>query len=309
MLLGAIIGLFGLSTRHETVSVRVTGDGLLGLDQNGVVLWHRAFGLLNEPAYDTEQRRSWVGNFAGEGTSVLFVPIPAGIVQEAVPLVCLDARGKERWRFTPGKTVRRRTDVFAAPFVVRQFAVMGQHIIVTSHHHLYYASQVAVLDARGRLLREYWHPGHLNSLATGTYSGRPVAFLGGVNNVRHAATLVALDPEQLAGAAIEGGRPAFEGMPAPTEAARFLFPRSGLNLTDPYNVVVHLVATPGNLVVDVHERLSGANPPSIQYHLNDRLDLSQVAVSDVFLSEYAQRTRRPWTTTEEMALHHLTRIH
>ena len=303
----ALVLLAALVVRRPVLaSVSVTHDALQGLDRDGVVLWQHAFGILNEQAYADGGRRSWIGNLGGNPV-VLFVPVAANMVTDPVPLVCLDHQGREQWRFTPGKTVTRNRDVFAPPFVVRQFAVIGDKIVVTSHHHLYYPSQVAVLDTGGHLLREYWHPGHLNVLTTGTYGGRPTAFLGGINNVRHAATLVALDPEQLSGAALEKDQPAFDNMPRGNEVARLLFPRSGINQADPYNVVIHLLATPGEVIADVRERLAGADPPSILYHLDDHLNLRQVVVSDVFQREFTALTNRAFTISDGATLR-LTRI-
>lgn len=68
---------------------------------------------------------------------------------------------------------------FGPPYVLRQVVVIGKQVVTTSHRHLHYPRQVAVLDAGGRVQREYWYAGHLNALAAGKYRGREVAFLGG----------------------------------------------------------------------------------------------------------------------------------
>lgn len=306
-----VVGVFvalGMGLRRPVVSsVSVVRDALVGFDGRGTALWRHDFGSLRPDAYTNGDRRSWVGDLGGERV-VLFVPTPAGLVDNSVPLVCLDTAGGERWRFDPGKTVQHSDDVFRAPFVVRQFAIIGEHILVTSHHRLYYPSQVAVLDHDGKILREYWHPGHLNVLSTGKFQGKPVAFLGGVNNHRHRATIVVLDPERLTGAAIEGDKPFFTTMPAAVEEARLLFPRSTITTHDPYNVVVQTFSQNDEVIVDVQERLSGTNPPSIQYHLDQRLDLKQVILSDIFLSAYRQQTKHDVTPKDNANLQRITRI-
>ena len=188
--------------------------------------------------------------------------------------------------------------------------VLGDKIIVTSHHHLYYPSQIAILDHQGRLLREYWHPGQLNALATGTYQGKAAVYVGGVSNVhdRMGATLVVLDPETLAGAAVEHGKPSFDGMPPGVELARVVFPRSVLSIHERYNGVNSIFSRDGRVIAHVHERLTGSAQPSIQYHFNDRLELEQVVVSDVFAAEYRKTLHHDMTPEDRDALHRLTRI-
>jgi len=77
--------------------------------------------------YAGGDRRSWVGSLGGK-PSVLFVPSPVRYVDDSVPLVCLEVDGRERWRFRPGKTVQHGDVMFRPPFVVRQFAVLGDKL-------------------------------------------------------------------------------------------------------------------------------------------------------------------------------------
>ncbi|MDX2154040.1 MAG: hypothetical protein SFV54_25090 [Bryobacteraceae bacterium] len=269
-------------------SAKIVDDALVGLDREGMQLWRHAFASLDAVPYKDGDRRLWVGNLDGDGQpDVLFVPIPHGFIRESVPLVRLDAQGHEIWRFTPGRSLRRGTQEFSPPYVVRQFAIIGDKVIVTSHHHLYYPSEVAVLDVRGRMVRSYYHPGHLNVLTTGTVQGNTVALLGGVNNLAHAATLVALDPARLDGAAIIDDRPSFDGLAAGLEIARILFPRSCISRHDPYNVVINILANPKEVIVHVQEELSGTHA-SVQYHLGPTLELASVSLSDIFRSKHQQ---------------------
>jgi hypothetical protein len=207
----------------------------------------------------------------------------------------------------------RHSTTFAPPFVVRHFLVVGSRIVVTSHHHLYYPAQIAVLDLKGNLLREYWHPGHLNAMTTGQFKGKAVIFAGGVNNLRHAATLIALDPEKLSGAGIEEDGPAFEGFASGQEEARLLLPRSCMNRLEPYNTVVQIFASANGLVADVQERLRSIDPPSIQFRLTPDLQWAGTTVSDVFLSDHAmmhqaKQLDHTWTATEGDQLHDIVRL-
>ena len=61
----------------------------------------------------------------------------------------------------------------------------------------------------GELLHEYWHSGHLNHLQAADLdgNGRTEFVLAGINNARHAATLVVLDEDHFAGASQEPETP------------------------------------------------------------------------------------------------------
>ncbi|MBX9601873.1 MAG: hypothetical protein K2X35_12745 [Bryobacteraceae bacterium] len=310
LLLLAILSVLGIGLAVQRSlrplplsSARVLDNALVGFDRDGAILWRREFGSLNQAVYADGERRIWVGDLEGDGApDVLFVPTFA-TTQEGVPLLRLDASGKELWRFTPGRTVSVKNEAFAPSYVVRQFAILGRYIVVTSHHYLYYPSQVAVLDPNGKLLREYWHPGHLNAVATGTYRGRPVVFLGGVNNLARQASLVVLDPERLAGAPPD----TFQGIPPEQMIARVLFPRSTLAPGSPYNYVYRIHQGPADLIVDVHEFIDAKTETAIIYHLDAGYNLKSVVASDQFRMLYAA-TGRTFRGTKEEGLHQLTRI-
>lgn len=286
-------------------SAHVVNNALVGFDPDGAMLWRREFGSLNQGVYANGERHIWVGDLEGDGApDALFVPAFT-TTQEGVPLLRLDASGKELWRFTPGRTVSVKNESFAPPYVVRQFAIVGRYIVVTSHHYLYYPSQVAILDPNGKLLREYWHPGHLNVLTAGVDGGRPVAFLGGSNNLAGTATLVVLDPERLAGAPPD----TFQEFPPEQVVARILFPRSTLAPQVPYSMVYRIHQHPGDLTVDVNELvdIKTSTVTSIIFHLDPGYNLKSVDVSDQFRMLYTA-TGRTFRGTKEEGLHQLTRI-
>lgn len=303
-LLGAGLALQRYLRPLSLSSAHVVNNALVGFDRDGAILWRREFGSLNQAVYADGERHIWVGDLEGDGApDVLFVPTFA-TTQEGVPLLRLDASGKELWRFTPGRPVTMKGEAFEPPYVVRQFAILGRYIVVTSHHYLYYPSQVAILDPNGKLLREYWHPGHLNTLTTGVDGGRPVAFLGGSNNLAGTATLVVLDPERLAGAPSD----TFQEFPPEQVIARILFPRSTLAPQVPYSMVYRIHQHPGDLTVDVNELIDITNntKTSIIFHLDPGYNLKSVDVSDQFRMLYSA-TGRTFPGTEQEGLHQLTR--
>jgi hypothetical protein len=166
------------------------------------------------------------------------------------------------------------------------FAVTAGQVIVVSLHHIYYPAQVAVLDTRGKLLRDYWHAGHLHALAIAPFKGRPAFFLGGINNARRAATLVVLDAATLGGAAREADPYQFQGFAPGRELARLIFQPSLLT-SGPYNQVMKIVVDAQGVTVDVHEHDNGPGYGVI-YHLDSNLKLRDIGFSDSFAKKYRQ---------------------
>jgi hypothetical protein len=147
------------------------------------------------------------------------------------------------------------------------FRVRGAvRIAVASVHHTWYPSQVALLSGEGKLLGEYWHSGHLNSLAVTEASrdGKPLLFAGGIANGYRRAVLVALDPERLGGVSREENRDYQLPGPPALEIARVLFPRSCINVAkEPFNGVAFLRVARTELMVGVREE---SEHPAIVMH-------------------------------------------
>lgn len=251
---GAIISTAILLRRGEMKDFKVQGHTLITVDRNGRELWRYAFPWeLWEIDY-TEQRRaqhSWLGrlNSTGDPHIVLSV-MPYKETTYGNPVFCFDARGRVEWRFEPGRTVVDGTgDRMVPPYLSSHLQVFIGHrpaetrIVVSSNHYLGEADQVAFLDVKGRVMAEYWHPGHVLHLEQADLdgSGRKKLLLGGVNNGDHQATLVVLDPLKMSGVVTpkEMSDHRFEllGMPSAKEEAVVLFPRSCISVDQPYTRV------------------------------------------------------------------------
>jgi len=310
--IGAIVGLAIVAISvtaaitfraPELASVRLTDDGLSGLDSKGAPIWHKHFGVINRGAFEAGESNIWMGDLDGDTSKdVLFIPTTLGVKTGPIPLLRLNSDGTERWRFDPGRKVSHKGFVYEAPFVARQFAVLpNQRIVVTSHHSVYTPAQIAVLDARnGSVLREYWHRGHLNVLAMGTFGQRAAILAGGVNHERQTATAVVLDPDSLEGCQVENGLPQFDNMKPGKELARVSFPRSSLPISQPYNSVARFVAeSSGGFRVEVMERIN-ENPVTYHYHLGPNLDLKRLIFSDLFGQEFTRYYHVPEVTGAEI---------
>lgn len=295
-----VTGIRGLMVAGRPAAFRVEHDKLLILDEHGRELWRKVLPGLDAGSYvDDGTRFVWIGDLAGDGhTEVLFVPRLHGVAAGIGPLVCYSSSGQELWRFVPDSIVRTPREEFPPPYWTSVFAVapLGPHgaprVLVISRHHLYYPVQVALLAPDGRVLREYWHAGHLREALIYDLDGdgRPEIILGGISNGGKAATLVVLDSDTFAGASTEQN-PDYQllGFPRGVEKTRILFPRTCVSkvLEEPYNFVTELYPEQDGIAVGVAER-AGPEEPVVYYHLNRQLQLRHVEASTHFERVHAQ---------------------
>src|SRR5260370_33015279 len=118
--LRAIAALTGLATvsyvavtmlapRHQPKFARLDGTALRIMDAHGRELWSKNFpdGFGPDWNYDEKQfgPRIWFADLEGKDhTSVLFCYLPApGSRPHSSTLICYSDRGKEKWRWTPGR--------------------------------------------------------------------------------------------------------------------------------------------------------------------------------------------------------------
>jgi len=296
---------------------RVEPQAFIIMDDRGRELWRRPFPALKVAEYATDQN-VWFGDLDGSGTiSVVFL-VHAAQQGAQESLIAYNHHGVERWRFTPGREVHTSTESFTPPFHPDHFLIapLGRdgklRITVVSTHHLYYPSQVALLDNKGNLLREYWHSGHLHLLlATDLGQGWNVLLAAGISNARKAATLLVLDPDHFTGASNEDNDYQLHDLPPPVETARVLFPRSCFNeKLEPYAVITRLWRDGSTIALEVQQR---ASPPdaTIFYHLNNDLTLKDVGIGTSFEREHlalqaAGTIDHALTTAETTKFRHLT---
>ena len=122
-------------------------------------------------------------------------------------LICYSDRGKEKWRWTPGRALPE-LEGDPATFWTIGFGVLkrtpgkGPRIVVSSSHRLWDPHQIAILDSNGKLVSEYWHSGHLEHLTLADLDGdgREEIIATGISNGYNQATLVVLDPDRVFGA-------------------------------------------------------------------------------------------------------------
>jgi hypothetical protein len=269
----AAIGIVGyisirMLTAHDQPKFgRLDGAVLRITDAGGKELWSKSFpdGFSTDWYYEKGRGiRIWFGDLEGKGhTSVLFSYLSAaGPQSHETTLICYSDRGKEKWRWTPG---RQLPELAGSPATFRTMAVgvlkatdrRPPRIVVSSQHDPWWPDQIAILDSDGKTISEYWHSGGLSSMVLADLDGdgREEIIAAGVSEYDHQATLVVLDPERVFGASTEV-RPGFQihGMGVAQERLRLLFPRSDLNRAlFQFNVAMDPTVEHGSLRLTVAE--------------------------------------------------------
>ena len=250
---------------------RLDGTVLRIMNAEGKELWSKNFpqGFGHEKdAYYTKDAgpRIWFEDLEGKGhISVLFAYSSAGSQElRSSTLICYSDRGKERWRWTPGRELQG----FAGSLATFKTTALGvlkatdkrpPRIVVASDHDPWWSGpgQIAILDSNGKTISEYWHSG---SLAYMTFAdldgdGREVIIAtGAANGYDYQATLVVLDPDRVFGASAEVPEFQIQGMGVAQERLRLVFPRSDLNRASfEYNAAVEPSIRNGKLRLTVVE--------------------------------------------------------
>lgn len=277
----------------------VKGSSLVVFDERGRELWqHRFDGPFWEHADYPRVRgggqRFRFADLDGDGhVELLFIRLPRDPVSDGATLFCFSDTGKVRWEYKVNRTVRSQKESFPPPYISKAVAVarVGKGrppvVVVSSVHSVWYPNQVAVLSGDGSLLSEYWHSGQLDLLEASDLNGDGVdeIYAGGTNNDYNQATLVVLDPNQLAGASRESERPDYQllGFPAPRERARLLLARSCLVVsTAVRNVVQALNVQAGSILVTTGEFEAGG----ILYRLDRNMKVMEVGATDGFAATH-----------------------
>ncbi len=245
---------------------RLDGSTLTIMNAEGDELWHKSFpdGFRRDYYEQGLATRIWIGDLDGQGRNeVLFLYQPATNPNaHSTTLICYSSKGKEKWRWTPGRPLPE----IESPALYETVglgvlkAAPGQprRIVVSSGHTLYYPHQIALVDVNGKTLSEYWHSGRLNYMVlTSLDGGRSEQVIAcGISNGYRQATLVVLDPSKIVGASNEPERPDLQihGVGVAQEKLRLLFARSDLNRTlSVYNKGLEVIVDGGLIRFSVLE--------------------------------------------------------
>jgi hypothetical protein len=272
----AYISIRVLAMPNQPKFGRLDGSTLVILDAEGKELWRKVFpdglrkafpeGISGDWYYgQAPSTRIWFADLEGKGhTDVLFLYFPADNPQShSTTLICYSDRGKEKWRWTPGRQLPELAGSPATYWtlalgVLKATEKRPPRIVVSSQHNPWWPCQIATLDSNGKIISEYWHSGGLSSMVLADLDGngrQEIIAAGVANGYDHQATLVVLDPDRVFGASTEV-RPEFQihGMGVAQERLRLLFPRSDLNRAlFQYNEAIEPAVERGTLRLTVLE--------------------------------------------------------
>jgi len=312
LLVGAAASMLRPAPKVVPSTWSLKGRTLVIKDAKGMVAWTHEFPEAPDQTWEnrnsvigfplTEPR---VGDFDGDGNrEVLFsytIDRRAGIESE---LYCFESDGRIRWKYTPGRTVATRKESFPPPYVVRLVLPVPPQpgkpplLIVVGTHSMYYPSQVAAINPQGKVVREYWHSGHLNDggFADLGDSGKLLLYMTGAHNATKSTAIVALDPTSFGGASRESN-PDYQllGMGEPREAGRVVLPASELTrrtsgVTSPSGIRF----LQGKLIVSISQgRLGEADEgsPCVLYEFGPGLRLAGIEYCWTFKSFFDENIR------------------
>lgn len=147
---------------------RLEGSTLIISNAKGEELWRKSFSEGFLPDYHARgvAPRIWFGDLNGDGHAEVLFAYRPGVnpTTRSATLICYLDRGKEAWRWTPGRALPE-LEGSPATFDIRDFVIMKgsakthARIVVAGSHVPFHLSQIAILDAKGKMISEYWHSG------------------------------------------------------------------------------------------------------------------------------------------------------
>ncbi|MBA3974210.1 MAG: hypothetical protein C0504_08345 [Candidatus Solibacter sp.] len=214
-------------TRPRPESWAVEGRDLIALGRDGETLWRHAFPKplwrrwLAPPEGVLEYRTMpVVEDLDGDGANEVVAVYWPKDEQDGIPEVhAFDSDGSPEWNYRVRTAETASGRMTGGPFDIRMlFTVPRQAgrppaLIAVSNQRGSYASQVAVLSPRGKVLREYWHSGHiLHAEVTAAGGCGVVMYLAAQHAATGASEIIVLDPQKLSGASSESD-PAYQLAP------------------------------------------------------------------------------------------------
>jgi hypothetical protein len=263
---------------------RLSGQDLIITDFSGRDLFRHGF---PHPWLDSayrpglENRRFWFGYLDDKATVTTIVAYLPADETATGGLYSFSEDGKLNWVFQPGHSVEDGANQYKAPYAIANFRVIPAQvgrqplIVVSSRHSRGHPDQVAVLDAKGNIVTEYWHSGPLTEMAVADVNGtgKDWVLLGGVDSGRNQGTLVLLDPENASGASVEeaGDPHQLKGFAPGDEKVVVYFPKAELK----------------DLTLNGHEFVLAA--PPLTYIFDQKVNLLSITGSDKSMEQLREQ--------------------
>jgi hypothetical protein len=290
----------------------INGRTLTVMDANNNPIWRHEFSKQVVPKWKPggewtpfPETMPWIGDIDGDGLrEVLFTysSDPKQVLDSEI--YCFEADGRIRWKYKPGRLVETREEQFPTPFFVRMVRAMERAggkpplLLVVASHGVFYPSLIAALSPEGKVLREYWHSGHINALAATDLDqdSKPELYLFANHNPSKSFSVIALDPEDFGGASKESN-PDYQllNLGEARELGRIVIPRSEMtrqlgDLGNPGGLNVQS----GRLVIQALQTSSRPDleyQPGVLYQFGPRLELAGIEYAWTFKGMYDRMVR------------------
>jgi hypothetical protein len=114
--------------------------------------------------------------------------------------------GSERFAFRPTPVVHFGETGYRAPWLFYKMFLTHRpgreaSIWVVFVHGMEFPTLLVELDAKGRVVSEYWSNGYVNSVDEGTWGNTAAVLVGAANNETHGASLAVFERDHVSGSA------------------------------------------------------------------------------------------------------------
>jgi len=203
---------------------KIEGTALVVLDEKGGRLWQyntHLEDLRDDKTYHGhfQRKRNSEGDLSVELPWIIIKDINRDLTPEVLfcalseneqggsDLFCFDSRGREMWRFKPGREMHCGARVYSSDHSIRGFDTIDLdedgrlETVVLSYQSPNWLSQLALLDSDGTVLGEFWNSGHLADfiLVDLQGDGQKELLAVGLNNEYGKGCLVVFNPRNISG--------------------------------------------------------------------------------------------------------------
>ena len=235
VLAGAFLFIRAARTRRQPADFAIDGSTLIVLDKQKREIWRKdtsVEGLQPEEFYRSNFQviHRETSNMlpllvmkdidGDRDTEVLFALKRANDQTGEGVLICYDRLGNERWRFRAGREIASQRKLFSpdyriAGFFCHDFNGDGRlETVVESFQAPDWPCQLAVLDASGKMIGEFWNAGYLRDLIYHDIDadGREELIVCGVNNEYRGGCLIVFDTRKIGGGSPQTGDYVVKGL-------------------------------------------------------------------------------------------------
>jgi hypothetical protein len=277
----------GPAVHGQPASARVIGNKLTVFDAEGRFLWDHQFAFrlteakYSKSAYHESRSPIVIEDVDGDGVvEVLFVSEPW--LPTSQGLFCFNGDGSLRFHHVVSREVSYGDTKYGPPWRGAYVSVTGatgrpHDIWFVSSHLQEFPTLLEKLDGAGNSRGEYWSNGQIFTLVTGEIEGRPLVFVGAIDNEFKGGSLAVLDARQPSGSApATSGHYRCTGCPSGDPLAFLVFPRLDLTAAIGTHSRVEeiLIDQLGQVLVTVSHNVAEDVPQELrtnattQYHLD-----------------------------------------